>query len=85
MTYQKSKEENIIRVESWSSLVAQWVKDPMLSLQQLGSLLWHGFSLWPGNFHMPAVQPKIKIKKKIELSPISIDLNEKFKLEMGEN
>ena len=65
--------------------LAQWVKDPMLSLQQLGSLLWHGFSLWPGNFHMPAVQPKIKIKKKIELSPISIDLNEKFKLEMGEN
>ena len=27
--------------------MAQWVKDPALSLQQLGLLLWHGFSLWP--------------------------------------
>ena len=24
-----------------------------LSLQQLGSLLWHGFDPWPGNSHMP--------------------------------
>ena len=31
-----------------SSLVAQWVKDPALSVQQLGSLLWLGFDPWPG-------------------------------------
>ena len=34
-----------------SSPVAQWVKDPAL-LQ-----LWHNL-IWPGNFHMPWVQPK---------------------------
>ena len=32
------------------------VKDLMLSL------LWPGFSLWPGNFHLPRVQPKKKKK-----------------------
>ena len=46
------------RVNFRSSLVAQWVKDPMLSLQQLGLLLWHGFDPWPKNFHMARVQPK---------------------------
>ena len=28
-------------------LVAQQVKDPALSLQQFGSLLWCGFESWP--------------------------------------
>ena len=32
-----------------TSLVAQGVKNPMLSLLQLGSLLWQGFDPWPGN------------------------------------
>ena len=36
-----------------SSLVVQQVKDPMLSLQQPRSLLWHGFNPWPRNFYMP--------------------------------
>ena len=36
----------------WSSLVVQWVKDPALSLQRLGSLLWCGFSPCLRNFHM---------------------------------
>ena len=31
----------------WGSLVARGVKDPALSRQQLGSLLWHGFDPWP--------------------------------------
>ena len=44
--------------------MAQWVKDLALSLQQLGSLLWHMLDLWPRNFHMPQVQPKKKKKKK---------------------
>ena len=33
-------------------------KDPALTLQQLRLLLWHGFDLWPRNFHMPWVWPK---------------------------
>ena len=39
-----------------SSLVVQWVKDPMLSLQELGLLL--GFDPWPGNLHMQWMQKK---------------------------
>ena len=41
-----------------SSLVAQRVKDPALSLQWLGSRQWGRFDPWAGNFHMPQVQPK---------------------------
>ena len=40
-----------------SSLMAQWVKDSMLSL------LWPRFIPCPGNFHMPWAQQKKKIKK----------------------
>ena len=42
-----------IKLTIWSFLVAQQVKDLTLSLQQLISLLRHGFIPWPGNFHMP--------------------------------
>ena len=38
--------------------MAQWVKDLVLSLQQLRSLLWHGFDPWPRNFHMPGGEAK---------------------------
>ena len=41
-------------------LCGKRVKDPALSLQWLGSLLWHGFSPWPGNFHMVWARPKKK-------------------------
>ena len=44
-----------------SSLVAQWVKDSALSLQQLG------FDPWPGNFHMP----RDVAKKKGKVYPIN--------------
>ena len=37
---------------SWSSLVAQQMKDPVLALQ------WLGFDPWPWNFPMPQVWPK---------------------------
>ena len=40
------------------------VKDPALSLQWLGLLLWHGFDPQPGNFHMPRAQPKKVLVKK---------------------
>ena len=51
-----------------SSLVAQWVKDLAMLLQQPRSLLWHGFNTWPRNFHMSQMQPKKKQKQKT-LSP----------------
>ena len=38
--------------------MVQQVRDPALSLQQLGLLLWRGFGPWPGNFHMPWVWQK---------------------------
>lgn len=34
------------------SLMAQWVKDLVLSLQQPGMLLWRGFDPWSGNVHI---------------------------------
>ena len=40
--------------------MAQQVKDLVLSLQQLGLLLWYRFDPWPGNFHMPWLWPKKK-------------------------
>ena len=44
--------------------MAQQVKD-LASLQRLGSLLWHGFNPWLGDFHMlPRARPKKKKKKK---------------------
>ena len=49
-----------------NSLVAQWVKDPALSLQKPESLLWYRFDPWPGNFHMLRAWQKKKKKKKQE-------------------
>ena len=40
--------------------MAQWIKDPALSLLWLGSLLWHRFNPWPGNFCMLRARLKIK-------------------------
>ena len=49
----------------------QQVKDPVLPLQQLGSLLWCGFDPWPRNFCMPWLQPKNKINLKGVISGYS--------------
>ena len=49
------------------SSVVQWVKDLAWSLQQLGLLLWRGFSPWLRNFHMPPAWPKEGEKKKMTL------------------
>ena len=40
--------------------MAQQVKDLALSQRWPGLLLWHRFSPWPGNFHMPWVRKKKK-------------------------
>ena len=40
-----------IKITHVEFLVAQQVKDPALSLQQLRSLLWYRFDPWLGNFH----------------------------------
>ena len=52
--------------------MVQQVKDLVLSLQWLGSLLWHSFDPWPGNFYMLWVQPKKKKKKESD-----VDLSER--------
>ena len=57
----------MLNKESRSSLVAQRVKDPVLSLQLFGSLLWCGFDPRPGNFCMPWAWPPQKKKKRINL------------------
>ena len=44
----------------WSSLVAQQVKDPVLSLLHLGSLLWHRLHPWPGIPHAAGTAKKKK-------------------------
>ena len=54
----KHGEKNMQLKDEGSSLVAQQVKDPALSL------LWHRFDPWPGNFRMLWAWPKKKKKKK---------------------
>ena len=46
--------------------MTEGVKDLALSLQWLGSVPGCRFNPWPGNFHMPYVQPKKKEKKRKE-------------------
>ena len=47
-----------------NSLVAQWLKDPALSLQWLGLLLCHGFNPWPRNLHVAGMaREKVTLKK----------------------
>ena len=50
-------------VRVWVGVLGQQVKDLELSLQPLGSLLWHRFDLWPGNFCMQRPRPKIRVKR----------------------
>ena len=44
--------------------MARWVKDLVLSLLWLRSLLWFGFDPWLENFCLLSVQPKKKKKKR---------------------
>ena len=45
----------LFKIPTWSSLAAQRVKDPALSL------LWNGFDPWPENFRMPMAQSKHRL------------------------
>ena len=45
--------------------MAQWVRDPALSLQWLGLLLWLRFDACPGNLHMLQAQTG---KKNVKLT-----------------
>ena len=50
---------------AWSSLVAQPVKDPVLSLLWLKSLMWHRFNPWPQKLlHVGGTAKKKKKKKR---------------------
>ena len=49
--------------DTWSSLVAQRVKDLELSLLWRGALLWRWFNPWPKNFLMPQLSQKEKTKQ----------------------
>ena len=55
------------RIGDWSSSVAQWDKDPALSLLWFVSLLWCEFDPWPRNFHMPWGQPKRKKNERVKI------------------
>lgn len=44
--------------QTGSSSAAQQVKDLILSLQRLRSLLWHRSDSWPGSVYMLRVRPK---------------------------
>ena len=44
--------------------LAQWVKDPALSLQWLRLLMWCRFVSWPWNSHVPPSPPTPPQKKR---------------------
>ena len=43
----------LVKNISIGHFLVQQVKDPVLSLQWLGSLLWYRLDPWPRNFHIP--------------------------------
>lgn len=42
--------------------MAQWAKDPVLSLQWLGPLLWREVKPWLRNFHVPRAKKNFKLE-----------------------
>ena len=65
----------ILYISIWGFPEVQRVKDLALSLQWLGSLLWHRFAPWPGYLCTWWVWPK---KKKEEELVVNFSLNYKF-------
>ena len=68
---------NLKNLSYGSSLVANCVHYPALSLQQLEFLLWCRFDPWPGNFCMPWAWPKkesfIQLKKNLKNAVMESD------------
>ena len=58
------EEKQYLKKKPGVPAVAQLNKDLSLSLQQLGSLLWHEFDPWSRNSGMPQVQPKSRKQTK---------------------
>lgn len=58
--------------------MAQWIKDPALSLQRLDSLLCLGFNPWHENFYMPQGWQKRKIEKELIDNTVSIQVHGKM-------
>ena len=54
--------------------MAQQVKDPVLSLQWLWSLLWRSLHPWPGNFHTSQAQLTPPTPKS-QLSPLALSIS----------
>ena len=63
--------------------MAQRVKDPAWPLLWLVSLLWCRFSLWPRNFHVPLMQPKMPQERREKKKWRARDIIESDKFEKG--
>ena len=50
--------------------MVQQVKDPVLSLQWLRSLLWHGFDSWPRDLYMLCVAKNKNLSSFIDFTVI---------------
>ena len=59
---------NLKNISSRSSLVAQWVKDLVLSWLWLWLQLWHGSHPWPGNFGRCGQKKRIKLQPQFQIS-----------------
>ena len=60
----KKKRKERKKIFAGSSLAAQQVKDPALSLLWFGSVLWYGFSPWPQEIlHALGMAPPKKEEK----------------------
>ena len=57
--------------------MARWVKDLMLLQLWHRSHLWFRFYHWPGNFHMPQMQPKNKIRSKFKIIQVNLFTKQK--------
>ena len=73
---------NFLKSLFWSSLVALWVRDLVLSLLWLELLVWRGFDPWPRNHCLQWVWPKTKKKKTKPLSHFNSKLFTNFILSL---
>ena len=65
-----SQISTIRKHKSFPGVPLLWVKDPGLSLQQFGLLLWCMFDPWLRNFHIPQAQPNKQTNKSPRLQAV---------------